>query len=182
MQFNMKHTIWKTKSLRLVSFMTQYNQFERNGWIDVLDRLSLILFNDTGGEKFRLTQLSMFSILNSFKTVVDWFYDESKNDLFVINEKRELMFNNDYNDLRILVSSDDNQHMEIRPCVDDSDIERGKEGVVIFINRAESVVVLERQEFESLYYVLSHFSFQDELLYLLQSEVLAVKANNGMSK
>ena len=92
------------------------------------------------------------------------------------------MFNNDYNDLRILVSSDDNQHMEIRPCVDDSDIERGKEGVVIFINRAESVVVLERQEFESLYYVLSHFSFQNELLYLLQSEVLAVKANKGMSK
>ena len=108
---------------------------------------------------------------------VEWFYDEGKPDLFVVNEKDQLVFNNDYNELSVLVHSAQayNEHLEIRPCVNNADSDRGHEGVILFINAMDGAVVLNREEFEELYVLLSGFSYQAEMELLVKVDMLATQ-------
>lgn len=161
-------TIYSVGELKLNSFLVKYSATmnQNNTFLYEEDYISVLLQLGRVA-KFRISKKMIYSILRKLEVAINWFYDPEMKDLFVVNEKGELMFNNDYNNLMVSLSSDDNQHMEIRPVVNNAIVERGKEGVIIFMNRAEYFVVLDREDFEGLYHTLKTFSFQEELILLL---------------
>ena len=134
-------------------------------------------FNGPGGAMFRINQATHYQVLMGFKKALDWFYDPNKADLFVVNEKNQLTFNNDYNNLIVTIHSSQiyNEHMEIRPCVNNSDSDRGHEGVIIFLNSASSYIIINREELEEIYTLLSNFSYQAEIDLLVKVDMLATK-------
>ena len=141
--------------------------------------VSITLAHSGTKEKFKITPLMHYDVVSKMKIAVDWFYDKKMNDLFIVDERNILVFNNDYNKLVVMIHSEANQHLEIRPVVNNAHSERGKEGVVIRINNMESSIVLDREEFERIYFYLANFSYQTEM-YLLQNTLLMAKSNNSV--
>jgi hypothetical protein len=129
------------------------------------------------GECFRITNSTHYHVVAGLKLAIEWFYDNTKKDLFYLNEKDQLVFNNDYNELVVLLNSEQryNQHIEIRPCVNNNNSERGREGVVIFFNSSGAASTIDREELEQLYTVLNNFSYQTEIELLMKIDMLAVK-------
>ncbi len=178
MNFTPQRRLMIRKSFTLTSLMPKFD-------IDIYHEfatanVSAILkfkFNGANGPTFRINQATHHQVLMGVKKAVDWFYDDSKADLFVVNEKDQLVFNNDYNDLSVVINSAQayNEHMEIRPCVNNAESERGHEGVIIFLNSASSYIVINREELEEIYTLLSNFSYQAEIDLLLKVDMLATK-------
>ena len=177
LKFIPSHTLLDIGELKLMATLANFDMkmFDYSTFIDVKSKVTLTLMHKKTKDKFHINQISHFSIVRSLQIAVEWFYDNAKKDMFVINEKGQLVFNNDYNELIVTMSSTENEHIEIRPIVNDTVLERGKEGVIIFINRSESYIILDRQEFEALYFTLLNFSFQTELAFLLDVDMIAVK-------
>lgn len=177
LKFIPSHTLLDVGELKLMATLANFDMkmFDYSTFIDVRSKVTLTLMHKKTKDKFHINQISHFSIVRSLQIAVEWFYDNAKKDMFVINEKGQLVFNNDYNELIVTMSSTENEHIEIRPIVNDTVLERGKEGVIIFINRSESYIILDRQEFEALYFTLLNFSFQTELAFLLDVDMIAVK-------
>lgn len=175
----MRYIAKKENEYSIYSVMTHFeiNKIKDSQFMTVSDRVVLIMKHIPSGEKFKINTTSIYSVIQGFKTVLDWFYDKDKNDMFVIGEAGNLIFNNDYNNLSVSISSYDNQHLEILPCVNNKKNDRGVEGVCIFVNRYEASMILTRKELEEVYVLLSTFSFQTEALYLLTADMIAVKGN-----
>lgn len=138
--------------------------------------VSITLAHSRTKEKFKITPLTHYDTVSKMKIAVDWFYDKKMNDLFIVDERNILVFNNDYNKLVVMIHSESNQHLEIRPVVNNSHSERGKEGVVIRINNMDSSIILDREEFERIYFYLANFSYQTEI-YLLQNALIMAKSD-----
>lgn len=146
--------------------VTTYGEFVR-----YYGNVSITLSHNGTKEKFKITPLTHYDTVSKMKIAVDWFYDKKKNDLFVVDERNTLMFNHDYNKLVVMIHSESNQHLEIRPVVSNIHSERGKEGVILRINNMDSSIILDREEFERIYFYLANFSYQTEI-YLLQNALI----------
>lgn len=154
--------------------ITVYGEFVR-----YYGNVSITLSHNGTKEKFKITPLTHYDTVNKMKIAVDWFYDKKKNDLFVVDERNMLVFNNDYNKLVVMIHSESNQHLEIRPVVSNTHSERGKEGVILRINNMDSSIILDREEFERIYFYLANFSYQTEL-YLLQNAAIMASKNTSV--
>lgn len=162
-------TLVSIKEIKLYSALTRfYGQQDGivNGFLKPNFTLKLSLMNTITKDKFKITTQNLYSTTRGFETAVSWFYDDKMTDLFYMDEGI-LKFNYDYAKLCVAITSPDGDHIEIRPTVDYTDTDRGRESVVLFINSTDSMAVITRAQFESIYVNIRDFSFQNESLLLL---------------
>lgn len=161
------HYLIENKEYSLYTALGKTSVEVYNDFVKIYGSVTITLMHSRTKEKFKITPISHYDVVSKLKMAVDWFYDKKMNDLFLVDERNVLVFNNDYNKLSITIHSSFNQHMEIRPVVNNSTSDRGKEGVIIRINQSGSVIVMNREEFERFYFFLANFSYQTEMQLLL---------------
>lgn len=130
---------------------------------------------------FKVTPKNHYKVMKFFNTVVGWFYDKSKNDLFVTDENNALIFNNDYNGLTLAIEDSyrSGKIMQATPIVMKFDT-KYYEGINLCINNIENTVSLTLFDLESILGVLQNFSWQDEILLLSNLYVSSVKMGRVM--
>ena len=177
MNFMPSRRMFYRRGLSISSNLTKFDIDIRDQYAALTANLYVRLFHFGSRQTFTITPATHYQVLSARRKAVEWFYAEDKPDLFVLNEKDQLVFNNDYNELSVLVHSAQtyNEHLEIRPCVNNADSDRGHEGVILFINAMDGAVVLNREEFEELYVLLSGFSYQAEMELLVKVDMLATQ-------
>lgn len=162
-------TLVSVKEIKLYSSLTRFNDPQdriSQGFIKPNFTLKLSFVNTITKDKFKVTTQSIYSLVRGLEVAVSWFYDPNMKDLFYM-DNGILQFNYDYAKLCVTITSPDNEHIEIRPVVDYTDTDRGRESVVMYINTTDSQTVMTRAQFESIYITLKEFSFQTEAMMLL---------------
>ena len=162
-------TLVSIKEVRLYSSLTRFNNPQdkiHEGFIHPNFTLKLSFVNTITKDKFKITTQNIYSLVRGLETAVSWFYDKNMSDLFYM-DNGILQFNYDYAKLCVTITSPDNEHIEIRPVVDYTDTDRGRESIVMYINTTDSQTVMTRAQFESIYVTLRDFSFQTEAMILL---------------
>lgn len=162
-------TLVSIKEIKLYSALTRFNDAQTdiiNGFIKPNFTLKLSLSNMITKDKFKITTQNIYSLVRGLETAVSWFYDTNMQDLFYMDDGI-LQFNYDYAKLCVTITSPNNEHIEIRPVVDYTETDRGRESVIMYINSTDSQTVMSRAEFESIYIALKEFSFQTEAMLLL---------------
>lgn len=174
------HYLINTKEYSLYTVLGKTSVDIHNDFVKFTGSVTITLLHSQSKEKFKISPISHYDIVSKLKTAVDWFYDKKMNDLFVVDERGVLIFNNDYNKLSITIHSNFNQHIEVRPVVNNANSERGKEGVIIRVNRSDAIIIMDREEFERMYFFLANFSYQSEM-HLLLDVLKAAKNSKGTS-
>lgn len=167
-----KREIYRTQdgsfklSSKLTEFDITYSKFQTSDGTNfemysVPDRLKLE-FN-VNGSSFKFGWERHLHVLKKIQSVLVWFYDKDKKDLFYKNEAGELFYNSEYNNLVETLYSGHRDHsfIEIRPVV----VERGPnkyEGVTFAVNDKASFATLTISELYDIISILTHFSFQTE--------------------
>lgn len=162
-------TLVAIKEVKLYSALTRFNDPQERiglGFIKPNFTLKLSFMNTITKDKFKVTTQSIYSLIRGLETAVSWFYDTNMKDLFYM-DNGILQFNYDYSKLCVAITSPDNEHIEIRPVVDYTDTDRGRESIVMYINSTDSQTIMTRSQFESIYITLREFSFQTETVMLL---------------
>ena len=178
-------TLLAIDEIKLYSSCTRFYEEQVNanvGFVRPDFAIKLSFIHTVTKDKFKINPYNLFSVVRNFETAVMWFYDKDKRDMFYIDETDTLQFNYDYANVSVLITSPDGDHIELRPTVDYTDIDRGNEGVVMYINTTDTQTVMKREELEAIYTLLKEFSFQAEatlMLYELDRSVAAYKANGG---
>ena len=177
MNFMPSRKLMYRRGYMLSSTMSKFDLDLRETFVTATTNVYLRFTHFATRQTFTITPSTHYQVVSGLKKAIQWFYDEDKPDLFVLNEKDQLVFNNDYNELSVLMHSPQiyNEHMEIRPCVNNSFTDRGHEGVIIFINASDAAVVINREELEEIYTVLNNFSYQTEIDLLIKIEALATQ-------
>ena len=162
-------TLISFKEIKLYSALTRFNDPQdgmANGFLKPNFTLKLSFMNTITRDKFKVTTQNLYSLTRGLETAVSWFYDKSMQDLFYM-EDGVLRFIYDYANLCSTITSPDGEHIEIRPTVDYTETDRGRESIVIYINTTESMSVITRAQFEAIYVTIRDFSFQNEAILLL---------------
>jgi len=117
-----------------------------------------------GENAYKMSPKNQGRIVKFFKTVLDWFSDPDLKDLFLINDNNELIFNADYNHLHAIISKTkyDAGLLKAMPNIVMFEDERC-EGVYLYINQFTNSVNMTKEEIESIYFILSNFSFTSEI-------------------
>ena len=128
-------------------------------------------YNKTGYEYskavYKITPKNIYHTIKFFNTLMKWLYDESFNDLFLINEGN-LIFNADYKSLNVSthLKDYDNQIMQAIPSV----VEIGDkkyEGVHLYVNNTDYCIPLTFEEVSILFSLLKDFRFSEEVIKVL---------------
>lgn len=178
-------TLIAVGEIKLYSSCTRFYDEQVNahlGFVRPDFAIKLSFMHTVTKDKFKINPYNIFSVVRNFETAVMWFYDKDKRDMFYIDEMGILQFNYDYSNVSVLISSPDGEHIELRPTVDYTGIERGNEGIAMYINTTDTQTVMKREELEAIYVLLKEFSFQAEstlLLYELDSAIAKYKASGG---
>jgi hypothetical protein len=134
--------------------------------IIMIKRINPNSANDGFQEKdtFKVNPRNLFKVIKFFNKIVTWFFDKSKEDLFLRDEDDNLIFNADYNKLSASVGADsiDAGAMKAIPAL----IELGgskKEGVNLYINTLGNIIQLTSDEIGTIFELFRDFSFADEI-------------------
>jgi len=122
-------------------------------------------FSTMQERSYRITPRNLYRVLKFFNTIVTWFYDEDKKDLFLINEENELIFNSDYNSLYTITAKtlNENTVMKAIPTVVVFNDKR-YEGIHLYINNSVNVIIMTKEEVEMVLGFLKDFSFNEEII------------------
>ena len=126
---------------------------------------------DFRNTSFMILQKARDEFCDILKKVIDWFRDESKNDLYFENEEGKLTINTSYRDLvaNIYEARRDCKVMTIAPCVIINGDESREEGVSICINTVDSMVQLSFRNLVRLYNEIKNFNYAAEASLVLES-------------
>lgn len=118
---------------------------------------------------YRITPRNLYRTLKFFNRILEWFHDNDKKDLFLINDDNELVFNSDYSKLSLTTPKSLNEDcvMKAMPAVIVFN-EKRYEGIYLYINKTSNLISLTRDEIEMLLGFLKDFSFQDEIITCLE--------------
>ncbi len=171
-----KRTLYKNTRYLLEFFMYEpkIEKWNNNYSINVNPVLTLRQLNSgsysedfsTMQERsYRITPRNLYRTVKFFNTVLGWFYDEKMTDLYLINEEDELTFNSDYNKLYLITTKTLNETsvMKAMPTVIVFNDKR-YEGIHLYINRTENLIIMTKDEIEMIIGFLKDFSFQDEVI------------------
>ncbi len=127
---------------------------------------------------YRITPRNLYRVLKFFNIIVKWFYDESKKDLFLINDENELVFNSDYNNLYTITAKTLNENctMKAIPTVVIFN-DKKYEGIHLYINKSTNVIIMTKEEVEMILGFLKEFSFNDEIIECLTALEYASRNN-----
>ena len=133
-----------------------------------------------GDETFRININNQWRVKNFLTSILAWFFDEGKKDLFVYDKNNELVFNSEYKSLvkTVYSGTDTNSWMRIYPMVV-RDKGTPTEGVMIFINSQSAFTELSLSKFGALTDVICNFDFDRESLLFSQLLKLSSKVNKS---
>ncbi len=126
---------------------------------------------------FKITQRDLPLVVRFLKEVVFWFDDPSKQNLFVIDNNNELVFNYDYSELKSVMKLEaygSTQTLKAIPDIISRNDKDRTEGIRLMVNKTENVLSLTYGELYTLYSVLDKFDFTTEstMAYLLVSSLI----------
>lgn len=188
-----KRSLYKTSKIQIEFFMYEPRvEINKNTFISQVNPIlnitylnSKSMFEDYStlqARTFKINPRNLYNVIKFFNTVVGWFYDESKRDLFLINEDDELVFNADYKNLYAITkkSFGSNEQLKAIPTVVDYNNQR-HEGIYLYINESIYDILLTLDELEIIFGILKSFSFYDEIMLNLQILKYA-QENNRMEE
>jgi hypothetical protein len=99
---------------------------------------------------------------------VTWFYDDKYQDLFLLNDDNNLIFNADYKSLHVSTkrSDYDNQIMQAIPTVIQLG-DKSYEGVHLYVNKSIYCISLTFEEVSMIFSILKDFQFSTEVTKVL---------------
>lgn len=114
---------------------------------------------------FKITPQNHYKTLKFFNKIIGWFQDTNMKDLFLTDNDNKLVFNYDYKDLNasVVSSFSDNHMMRAMPDIIEYDGQQ-YEGIKLYIDKLESMVLLTYDEVETIFGIIKEFDFQSELL------------------
>lgn len=129
---------------------------------------------------YKITPKNLYRTIKFFNRVVSWFYDKELQDLYLNGENNELIFNADYNRLKVVTDYDPNNltAMKAIPAVISYDNGKEYEGIYLYINKTDYVIPLPLFEIEALLGILSHFSFEAKMNELINSFMIALQTQS----
>lgn len=119
---------------------------------------------------FRVTPRNLYDVVNLFNTALSWFYTDTYQDLFLVDEDGKLIFNADYNKLSVKTHKGDydNQIMMAIPTI----IQLGDktyEGLHLYINTQRYCIPLTYQEVSIIFELFKNLRFTEEISMMLAS-------------
>lgn len=117
---------------------------------------------------YKMTPKNQFKLIRFFNNIIDWFYDDKLKDLFLIDKNDELVFNADYNHINAIISKNkfETGTMKAMPSIVIVEGER-YEGIYLYINRLDNMIMLTKDEVESISQLIKNFNFLSEAASLL---------------
>lgn len=114
---------------------------------------------------FKITPRNLFKVVKLFNTMMEWMYSDKYNDLFMVDENNELIFNADYSKLytNIPPGNYDQCYIKAFPAVINLD-GRKVEGVNVLINDTNNVISMTHEEVSILFNYLKNCSFSNEVM------------------
>lgn len=124
---------------------------------------------DYNKSSYKITPRNLFKVIKLFNTMMEWMYSDKYNDLFMIDENNDLIFNSDYSKLYATIPAGDYDSCYIKtyPAV----IELGGkkvEGVNVLINETAHIISMTHEEVSTVFNILKNFSFTQEVICALQ--------------
>lgn len=116
---------------------------------------------DFNKSAYKVNLRNMYRTIKFFNRAVSWFYDNDLTDLFLTDDNGALIFNSDYNKLRVITDPDPytNTAMKIVPGVISTEDGKTHEGVYLYINKPEYAVPIPLVELENILGILKQTSF-----------------------
>ena len=132
-----------------------------------------------GNDSFRVNVSNHWRVKAFFNTALQWFFDETKNDMFVYDKNNDLIFNSEYKNLTktIYSGTDTNSWLRVYPIVVRDSKGTPSEGVVIFINSQNSFAEIPLDKFGAMTDVINKYDFDREVLMFTQLMKLSVTAS-----
>jgi hypothetical protein len=117
---------------------------------------------------FKINPRNLYHVIKFFNTIVTWFYDDKYNDLFLIKEDNQIIFNADYKSLHVTTHRGDydTQVMQAIPTVVEI-ANKMYEGVHLYINKSNYCIPLTFEEISILFGILRDFRFPTEITKVL---------------
>ena len=117
------------------------------------------------GETFKISMKNQWKVVRFFNSVLQWFFNESAKDMYVIDERGKLVFNSDYKELVQSVYSGKATHqfLQARPIVVQT-IDSMAEGIILNINNKETYVSLTVDEIGEIVDTINKFDPRMEVL------------------
>ena len=184
-----KRTLYKTSKINIEFFMYEpRTEKYKSNYTNVINPiLNLTYLNPSSmtedfttfnARTFKITPRNLYHVIKFFNTVVNWFYDKDKEDLFLINEDNELVFNSDYKSLYAVTkkSYGNNDILKAIPTVVDYNNHK-YEGIYLYINENIYNIILTIDELETIFGLLKNFSFYDEIQLNLTTLEYNIKNN-----
>lgn len=121
-----------------------------------------------GKAAFKITPRNLYQVIKFFNTIVTWFYDDKYQDLFLLNDDNNLIFNADYKSLHVSTkrSDYDNQIMQAIPTVIQLG-DKSYEGVHLYVNKSIYCISLTFEEVSMIFSILKDFQFSTEVTKVL---------------
>jgi carbamoylphosphate synthase small subunit len=131
-------------------------------------------------EAFKVTPKNLYRTIKFFNTIVSWFVDTEKIDLYLKDENDNLIFNADYNKLTAIIAQKGTETAGVMKAIPTVvEINNDKfEGINLYINNLTNVVQLTVDELATIFDILKTFSFYNEMLCDIAAYEYAVKHNN----
>lgn len=123
--------------------------------------------------KYVIYPWSIYRVIRFFNEVLEWFYDDNKKDLFLLDEDNHLIFNADYRELSktldISFRSNSIGILRAIPTVGVRELSTEYcEGIFLYMNQSVNRIFLSKEELSNLLDILSSFSFYNETLINLE--------------
>lgn len=117
---------------------------------------------DFNKSAFKVNIRNIYRTIKFFNRAVSWFYDDDLADLFMKDDNNTLVFNSDYNKLKLITEYDsyNSAAMKIVPGVICTEDGKTHEGVYLYINKPEYAIPIPLIELENILGVLKNLSFE----------------------
>ena len=179
----LNHTLFKNNRIHVSSFMGlpkgMWSNSNKTGiYLDIYPMIfircqqnSMISEEyDFKKAQYKVDVKNQYSIIKFFNKIVDWFYGDQYDSLFVVDENQRIVVNADFKSLHLNTKRIDlsNQVLKAVPAI----VELGGvtyEGIQLYINEFKYCVPLTYQEVNQIFNIIKTFSFYEEASSLLQA-------------
>lgn len=129
--------------------------------------------------QYKITPRNLYRTVKFFNTVVGWFYDVEKIDLFLRNEDNIPIFNADYNKLSTSTRRSNFESCVLKAIPTIVEYENKRfEGINLYINVIQQSIPMILDEVETIFNILKTFSFPNEMCANLMAYQYALETNN----
>ena len=118
---------------------------------------------------YKITPRNIYKVIKMFNELMKWMYSEEYNDLYMLDNDNNLIFNSDYAKLQTSVTPGmyDQCYIKAYPTVVDLGGKK-MEGVNLLINETTHIISLTHEEVALIFNILKNFNFTREVICALE--------------